>query len=104
VTPSEIVRQIERSFEDSNPSPNSTIVEVIVLPASGTNSKAAPARTLAPGRVVTRVEKAVESLGELGGQVLEASTLSAAHRKRLQAALAALRAQADEIEAALKKA
>jgi hypothetical protein len=64
---------------------------------------AAPARTLAPGRVVTRVEKAVESLGELGGQVQEAETLSTAHRNRLKAALAALRAQADAIEAALKE-
>jgi hypothetical protein len=64
---------------------------------------AAPAKALAPGRVVTRVEKAVESLGELGGQVLEAETLSTAHRSRLKAALAALRAQADAIEAALKE-
>jgi GT2 family glycosyltransferase/glycosyltransferase involved in cell wall biosynthesis len=46
VSPSEIVRQIERSFDDSNPATNSTIVEVIVLPAAGTDSKAAPARTL----------------------------------------------------------
>jgi hypothetical protein len=53
--------------------------------------------------VVTRVEKAVESLGELGGQVEEAETLSTAHRSRLKAALAALRAQADAIEAALKE-
>ena len=64
---------------------------------------AAPARTLAPGRVVTRVEKAVESLGELGGKVQEAEALSAAHRNRLKAALAALRAQADAIEATLKE-
>jgi hypothetical protein len=53
--------------------------------------------------VVTRVEKAVESLSKLGGQVQEAKTLSAAHRSRLKAALAALRAQADAIEAALKE-
>jgi len=63
----------------------------------------APERTLAPGRVVTRVEKAVESLGELGGKVQASETLSAAHRSRLKAALAALRAQADAIEASLKE-
>ncbi len=39
----------------------------------------------------------------LGGKVQEAETLSAAHRSRLKAALAALRAQADAIEAALKE-
>ncbi len=53
--------------------------------------------------MVTRVERAVESLGDLGGQVEEAETLSAAHWSRLKAALAALRAQADAIEAALKE-
>ncbi len=40
---------------------------------------------------------------ELGGKVQEAETLSAAHRSRLKAAMAALRAQADAIEAALKE-